>query len=919
MVTGVAWPPATLPLTGLESVPLVQNGKVVGAPSGSFGGGGGGGPGGTVPVPNYATIRATNYPNTVNALVLEDTWKGGTFIRATSGKLTDNGGTRIVDAGGQCWKRIWNTYVNAAWFYDAPTTGNRLGDGAGVPITATDIANNPQWIGLPPALGGGNYPVGTTWDYVAIQQCTYACFASGSVPGTVTWNASASTSNLPMWLPPGKMIINQPWYFCANGFEIMFAQRAGSTLWWTGAVNTSPVQMDAIAYGIIRNLSITDAAGISGFPLIDCNWTGANPGIKTQQLTFESMTLGGALGNHGTVGFFVARTSGGGGQGDTIVLINPLITGCNQAVIMGGSNAVNLTVIGGNVQGNVQDGFATYGGSFQCYNTSFQGGSLDFHNYPIASQITMGGADSHVFPGGGQTARCALRDTRSENTVISLDQNRSTRLDNVSAAQAYGILINGWGASAHFQQGTIIGTGGSINTAAVWVDDGGPAWFQADGSSTNTVIVQNPSPGWTVNQWAGYLSWFRYGNSFCFAGTVASNTANTATNTAGWYTPEPPTITVPNLAGYWVKIQGITGTTQPAWDTFPPGGFSALAQSGSPGYGFTTYAGSNVVSSGNAGISNGMYVMVTGALGVRGPNTSTVIVDGALTGKVQNYTNGAAFTASLAAGGVLTISAMTSGTIKIGAVLQAGWTGSVILSQTGGTPNGAGTYTVSNPTQPALTSRAMTTLAAWEMVNAHGDVLPATYTLTDAMGYWGQPIPDGQGFWMPLDFNAIFGASSGDNIDPGQVGKFQDCGLMNFAWNMAGSVINRFRTANALSNYTYRNGGAIAQPQQSLVGATVNPLNITGTNVSTQGTISYSNALAAFTVNMPTWLTNVIQSVRLTFSNITSGAVLTWGTNVVAASPTVNLGTGGSTVTICELTWGLKPNVWVVTSVTGPF
>lgn len=910
----ITWPPATLPLTGGELVPTLQGGKITGAPPSAFGGGGGGG-GGQVAA-SYAAIRSASF-NPTQPLILNAPNKSGLFTAGIHAR--DNGGTIINDAGGVSWYRVYNGFVNAQWFYNGP--GFMGGDSfsAVVTITSADQAANPQWIGLPPALGGGNYPVGMTWAGVALQEATYACFASASVPGTVTWNARTVSLNLPLWLPPGQMFLNQPWYFMAEGFQITFAQRK-AFLVWNGAQNVAPIQMDAISYGDMDNLSISDDVGIISQPLIDCNWTGVNAGLKVQNLTFNNLTLFGGFAQHGSVGLYIAR-NGNNSQGDTVVLVNPGIFFVNQGVIMGGDNALNLTVVGGNLQSQMRDGFVAYGGSFQCYNTSWQAAAVDFHVYPQSNQFTMDGADAHIYPGGGQTSRSALRDTRSENVVMSLDQNGSTRIDNASIAQAYGIG-GGWGAGNHQHLGFVIATGGSINALAVLVDDGGPAWFPADPTSTNTIIVHPaPSPGWTVNQWAGYARWFRFTNGFCNAGVVLSNTANTVTDTIGWYTPNPPTVPVPPLAGYFVKIVGVTGSVEPSWDTFPTGNYTLLGAQGSPGYGFTTGVGSNVVSTLEP-VSNGQYVMVCGAVGVQQPSYAKALIDGPLVGKAQNFTAGASFTASLAATGVLTVSAVASGSIKIGAVVGGGgiFAGTVIQSQTSGTPNGVGVYQVSNPTQPPVASTAMSTLPAFELVNSLGEPMNASYAITDAMGYWGAAITDGQVFWLPLDFNIIQGAASIDGLDPGAYGKFFNCGLVsiNQETDLSLPFLTRYRQPQSGNgNYTLRNGSSVGQVLPGQTGNIANPTTITTAQVSDQSSAPYNNGLAAFTLNMPTWLTGVLQEFRIIINNSSAGAVLTFGTNIAASAPTVNLGASG-TVTSLNFMWGIKANAWALTSVIGP-
>ena len=155
--------------------------------------GGGGGTGGAPAVPDYATLRSMSFSASVTSILLDDIYKGGTFVRGPS-TLPDNGGTRIKDASGQMWWRVYDERINAAWFYSGPPDINgfptTLGSGP-AQITADDIDANPQWVGLADdGYGGGPgsvqtaipYPVGTYWDFVALQEWLYACAAERSVP-----------------------------------------------------------------------------------------------------------------------------------------------------------------------------------------------------------------------------------------------------------------------------------------------------------------------------------------------------------------------------------------------------------------------------------------------------------------------------------------------------------------------------------------------------------------------------------------------------------------------------------------------------------------------------------------------------------------------------------------------------------------
>jgi hypothetical protein len=189
------------------------------------GGGGGVVDGSAAVVTAYSAIRKATFPATVTSVVLNDIYKGGVFVRGPA-SLPDNGGTRIKDASGQFWWRVYDERINAAWFYSGPpdTLGNPTTLGSGpAQITQADLdANIAVWVGLADdGYGGGPgsvqtaqpYPVGTYWDFVALQEWIYACAAERSVPQSTFIGAMNNDGRLRVsqWLTgPGFLGIGQP-------------------------------------------------------------------------------------------------------------------------------------------------------------------------------------------------------------------------------------------------------------------------------------------------------------------------------------------------------------------------------------------------------------------------------------------------------------------------------------------------------------------------------------------------------------------------------------------------------------------------------------------------------------------------------------------------------------------------------------
>jgi hypothetical protein len=185
-----------------------------------IGAGSGPGGGGAPSVPDYATLRTSSFSPEVTSILLDDIYKGGTFVRGPA-TLPDNGGTRVLDASGQMWWRIYDERINAAWFYSGPPdiTGapTTLGSGP-AKITAADVVANPQWVGLADDGGVGvqtakPYPVGTYWDFVCLQEWIYACAAERSVPQSTFVGAMLNDGRvrISQWLTgPHSLGIGQP-------------------------------------------------------------------------------------------------------------------------------------------------------------------------------------------------------------------------------------------------------------------------------------------------------------------------------------------------------------------------------------------------------------------------------------------------------------------------------------------------------------------------------------------------------------------------------------------------------------------------------------------------------------------------------------------------------------------------------------
>lgn len=697
--------PPAISLSGAEQLWVNQAGvdrrTTTGHVAALLAGIGAGGAGGLT-AETYADLRASAFPVVPGAftpvITLTDPYKAGVFVPAPpvppgqAFNHRDNGGTVIVDSLGQAWQRVYDERINAAWFYNEPSGTHYFGDNSGVKITAADIAANPQWIGMPD--GSGQYPVGTYWDYVCLQEWLYACAACRSTPLNILWNITYGSYQLnqPGYCPAGLYKINQQLMLNATGANIEFASRRGGVITWygnhTGTDPTTPgFLMNSLAYSQIRNLTIQDGIGCQNTCLVSIDHQTGYPGfvggLSPQLNTFENWFVGGNYGNPTWGGVGVAL-AGGAAQGDTQCFINIFVGQCQNGVVIGGDNAIGILFLGGNMT-NCTRGVANIGaGSFTSINLLTEGDTYNYYGYPHADQLTMDGADfvsSEV-----STESSLVIGNRSESMVFAIDTNYLLEVQTSAIAFAG---VASWQANAHYHRGYGIGVAGNGFTVAVLADDGGPPWFMGTLDTTATVIsvpvlANGQPPNWTPNQWAGYGIWLRYGsNGYCQSNAVVSNTANTLT----LYNPYPK-LSYP-LA---FRLFQSGGPTQPNWGAVATTAYGRTTRNAS-GYEYTTTVGSNFVQ----GIPPpvGAWVMVCGAdLFNLQAVTGSPAMPGPLFGKVATATPAASFQGYVTGTTLTVVSITGGGVIAIGTSVTGGGN---IVKQLTGPAGGVGTYQLDTP------------------------------------------------------------------------------------------------------------------------------------------------------------------------------------------------------------------------------
>lgn len=322
-----------------------------------------------------------------------------------------------------------------------PFAFGAVADGASHPITAGDIAANPQWI--------GRYPIGAEWDTVAVQECLYAAFAGASRPGQVAWNNAepAAWRNRAIRIPAGRYRIDRTLVCAMMGFQILGDGRQATTLLWSGPADSPMWLCDSASYGVFGDLCL-EAASATSQALLELDASGANKGLKTQQVTLRDMTF--ACNGVAAIGLRISK-SGGAAQGDTILIDNCLFGGASLAGLAVGEtssqNALGITVHGGDFQACLPHGVLVFGGQVFIDNTSFQNQAW---NSP-RNQIALGGADVTVRGGSGVSGFSAMRNIRSESDVL-VHAEGGMHVDNASLVCAG---IPQWWASARVEVGAV--------------------------------------------------------------------------------------------------------------------------------------------------------------------------------------------------------------------------------------------------------------------------------------------------------------------------------------------------------------------------------------------------------------------------------------------------------------------------------
>lgn len=530
-------------------------------------------------------------------------------------------------------------------------------------------------------------------------------------PSNIVWNSSPSRNstlnkNLLFACALGSgsddgtnYVINEPMTAVASEVQMDFC--SGAELTWSGTTTASMWYWDSVAYGVVNRMFLNDPQQGSFWttaPLLSLDYTGTNPGLRTQNLVFNNPFIG-VQGNGR--GISLNGIGGSAAQGSTITFNNLECVGSvsDYCFRMAGDNALNVTFNNKDIQGFAHDGIQDFGGQFtdnspggSSENEEFYGNSFT----PTMDQLTTYGADDHCYSSILQGNPNAIGGgLRSESDVGALGPTCNMAIDGYTT---YGSSSDGWYASSPYTLGSSLwaqpgcGSASGCETGSkywtwILVDDGGNGSWPAITSFTSCTITDS-SANYTTNQWAGYELFVRNFAGSTYEALIASNTPTTIT-----VSPCYSFGTIPGGdTGALYHVGGLTGLSAPAWDSATVGGEALEAVQGDNGGGFATTAGSDSVTVDGSIVASGGatpqlvvndYVMIPGAdcLG-SGPYQ----FNGALFAKVTN------------------VSGLTL------------------------TLNKSACNTVPGPTN------------------------------TTGMGYWGAGVTDGQMTWMNLDFDAFQGS-----------------------------------------------------------------------------------------------------------------------------------------------------------------
>lgn len=278
-----------------------------------------------------------------------------------------------------------------------------VGTGTSTPVTAPQLAPGGWTFGGPTTLIG-TYAVGDERDYIAWQEAAYWAFGQG----TTTPNGSASViRNREIHCDGGHFRLNKPLSLVkVLSFVI---EGAGKLVTRLVAYGGQPaILINRWSYGEVNNLLVGTASVCDC--LIDADSDGidgTNLGVSNQAVTFRSVFFDGS--GMAQDGIAVGRT-GSQSQGSEYLYIACHWQSClRSGMHTGNYNALQHTILGGNIQDCPRGLWVQYGGYVVAVGVGFQNGT--------GKQYRASGADLLVENAAGDCN--VLLGCRSESAFLA--------------------------------------------------------------------------------------------------------------------------------------------------------------------------------------------------------------------------------------------------------------------------------------------------------------------------------------------------------------------------------------------------------------------------------------------------------------------------------------------------------------------
>ncbi len=454
----------------------------------------------------------------------------GTSHTISSGDITSN-----ISSGawlGRVARTFADGVINGTTTMTSSTANFVSGSGGdvGAPVFGTGIPPN-TWIkvvtnsttvtlsssatasgsGVTIKLGG--YESGDQWDYVALQEAIWHVY--GGPTTTQSHNNANSWKNYSsVYIPGGKYLVNKTVYGVGvTGFHIIGDGKNASQIHNNDSSGNygSLFYFDGLAYGRIEGIGLyqdtTNLTLASGgepiYAMMEIDWTGIYATLAPQQITVADFAF---FGNSKTnVGLRIAR-SGGGAQGDTVLLSNNFWGNFKYAGLEIGQgnsafNALSIIVHGGNIQGCLPYGIKNSGGSIFVDGTSFQCLGAG------RTQVAVAGAD--YFQSSSPGTSSVMRNIRSEDLVLS---NGCAIIENSGVQPSE---FSSWAATHAYSQGA------TVRALAGGNDDGRVFTVTSAGGTTS-----GTEPVWSTVALGGF------GTVTIASGSALPTLVTTATGSA---------------------------------------------------------------------------------------------------------------------------------------------------------------------------------------------------------------------------------------------------------------------------------------------------------------------------------------------------------------------------------------------------